>query len=131
MPIDVQTILSSSLPPGPQGPQGPQGPTTFTTSVSTTATSVTPNASFDMYSFTSLSTALTINAPTSGNIDGRKLMFRFLDNGSAQSLSWNPTYTVIGVTLPTTTTINKTTYVGCIYNNNNVRWDVIAVSTQV
>ena len=26
--------------------------------------------------------------------------------------------------------ISKTTYVGCIYNANNTRWDVIAVTTQ-
>ena len=62
--------------------------------------------------------------------DGDKLIFRILDNGTPQTLSWNATYTVIGVTLPTTTTANKTTYVGCVYNANNTRWDVIAVTTQ-
>jgi hypothetical protein len=73
---------------------------------------------------------LTINAPTGTPVDGNKLIFRILDNGTSQTLSWNATYTVIGVTLPTTTTINKMTYVGCIYNAANTRWDVIAVTTQ-
>jgi len=73
---------------------------------------------------------LTINAPTGTPVDGNKLVFRLLDNGTARGLTWNGTYTVIGVTLPTTTVINKTTYVGCIYNANNARWDVIAVTTQ-
>jgi hypothetical protein len=57
-------------------------------------------------------------------------VFRILDNGTSQTLNWNGTYTAIGVTLPTATTINKTTYVGCIYNTNNTRWDVVAVTTQ-
>jgi hypothetical protein len=83
-----------------------------------------------MYAFTALATTLTINAPTGTPVDGDKLTFRILDNGAPQTLSWNATYTAIGVTLPTTTTAGKTTYVGCIYNANNIRWDVIAVSTQ-
>jgi hypothetical protein len=85
---------------------------------------------YDIYAITGLTTALTINAPTGTPVDGNKLIFRILDNGTARALTWNATYTVIGVTLPTTTTASKTTYVGCIYNANNTRWDVIAVGTQ-
>jgi len=99
---------------------------------STTSTaSITPDiASFDQYALTAQAATLTINAPTGTPVDGNKLIFRILDNGTSQTLSWNATYTVIGVTLPTTTTINKMTYVGCIYNAANTRWDVIAVTTQ-
>lgn len=106
----------------------------FTTRVSSaaSASSVTPDISaYDVYAFTALAAGLTINAPTGTPVDGDKLLFRFLDNGTARALTWNATYTAIGVTLPTTTVINKTTYVGCIYNANNTRWDVIAVTTQV
>jgi hypothetical protein len=95
------------------------------------ASSLTPDISAsDVYAFTALATGLTINAPTGTPLDGDKLIFRLLDNGTSRSLTWNGTYTVIGVTLPTATTISKTTYVGCIYNANNTRWDVIAVTTQ-
>ena len=95
------------------------------------ASSLTPDISVsDVYAYTALAAGLTINAPTGTPLDGDKLMFRLLDNGTSRSLTWNGTYTVIGVTLPTATTINKTTYVGCIYNANNTRWDVIAVTTQ-
>jgi hypothetical protein len=95
------------------------------------ASSVTPTiASYDEYAFTALAAALTINAPTGTPVDGDKLIFRLLDNGTPQTLSWNATYTVIGTTLPTTTIANKTIYVGCIYNANNTRWDVVAVATQ-
>jgi hypothetical protein len=97
----------------------------------TTATTLTPDVSVgDIYCYTALASALTINAPTGTPTNGDKLMFRLLDNGTGRALTWDGTYTVIGVTLPTTTTANKTTYVGCIYNSNNTRWDVIAVTTQ-
>jgi hypothetical protein len=95
------------------------------------ASSLTPDISAsDVYAYTALAAGLTINAPTGTPLDGDKLIFRLLDNGTSQTLTWNGTYTVIGVTLPTATTISKTTYVGCIYNANNTRWDVIAVTTQ-
>jgi len=95
------------------------------------ASSLTPSiATADIYAYTALAAGLTINAPTGTPVDGNKLTFRLLDNGTARALTWNATYTVIGVTLPTTTVVNKTTYVGCIYNANNTRWDVIAVATQ-
>jgi hypothetical protein len=87
-------------------------------------------STYDEYAFTALAATLTINAPTGTPTDGAKLIFRLLDNGSAQTLSWNGTYTVIGVTLPTTTTASKTTYVGCIYNSTLTRWEVVAVTTQ-
>jgi len=95
------------------------------------ASSVTPDiGSFDQYVFTALAAGLTINAPTGSPADGNRLTFRILDNGSSQTLTWNATYTAVGVTLPTSTTVSKTTYVGCIYNANNTRWDVVAVTTQ-
>jgi len=95
------------------------------------ASSLTPDVSTtDIYAYTALAAGLTINAPTGTPLDGDKLIFRLLDNGTARALTWNATYTIIGVTLPTTTTVSKTTYVGCIYNANNTRWDVIAVTTQ-
>jgi hypothetical protein len=96
-----------------------------------TATTLTPDVSVgDIYAYTALASALTINAPVGTPTNGEKLIFRLLDNGTSRALTWNATYTVIGVTLPTATTISKTTYVGCIYNANNTRWDVIAVTTQ-
>jgi hypothetical protein len=95
------------------------------------AASVTPDISAtDLQAFTALATGLTINAPTGTPTDGSRLLFRFLDSGVSQTLTWHATYAVIGTTLPTATVANKTTYVGCIYNANNTRWDVLAVTTQ-
>jgi hypothetical protein len=98
------------------------------------ASSLTPSiATADVYAYTALAAGLTINIPVGTPLDGDKLIFRLLDNGTSRALTWDTTstgYTVIGVTLPTATTVSKTTYVGCIYNANNTRWDVIAVTTQ-
>lgn len=101
--------------------------------ISSTAStaSITPDvSSYDQYVVTAQAAGLAINAPTGTPVDGNKLVFRLLDDGTARALTWDGTYTAIGVTLPTTTTANKTTYVGCIYNANNTRWDVIAVTTE-
>ena len=103
----------------------------FSTTTSSSS-AVTPDISaYDQYNWTAQAATLTINAPTGTPVDGNKLIFRILDNGTSRTLTWDATYTVIGVTLPTATTASKTTYVGCIYNANNTRWDVIAVATQV
>jgi hypothetical protein len=101
--------------------------------VSTAASTATlsPDVSaFDQYNLTAQAAALTVAAPTGTPVDGSKLIIRILDNGTARAITWNATYTVIGVTLPTTTTASKTTYVGCVYNATATRWDVIAVTTQ-
>jgi hypothetical protein len=101
------------------------------TSTTTTTTSLTPDlASFDQYNITALGTALTINAPIGTPVDGNKLLFRILDSGVSRAITWDATYTVIGTLLPPTTTVGKMTYVGCIYNSTNTRWDVIASATQ-
>lgn len=102
--------------------------------VSSTASAATldPDISaYDQYAFTALAANLQINAPIGTPVDGNKLIIRILDNGVSRTLTWNGTYTVIGVTLPTATTVSKMTYVGCIYNAANTRWDVVAVTTQV
>jgi hypothetical protein len=99
-----------------------------TTSVST----LTPNINaYNMYVLTALSGSLTVAAPTGSPVDGDKLIFRILDNGTSQTLTWNATYTAIGVTIPGATTVSKTLYVGCLYNANNTRWDVVSVAQQI
>ena len=95
------------------------------------ASTLTPSiATADQYAYTALASDLTINAPTGTPVDGNKLIFRIRDNGTSRALTWNATYTVIGVDLPTATTANKMLYVGCIYNAADTQWDVIAVTIQ-
>ena len=102
-----------------------------TSSTASTATLTPDISSYDQYNLTAQAAPLTVAAPTGTPVDGNKLLIRILDNGTARAITWNATYTVIGTTLPTTTTLSKMTYVGCIYNSTNTRWDVVAVTTQV
>lgn len=90
--------------------------------------------SYDQQSFSALANALTINADAGTPTDGQKAMFRFKDNGTARALTWTTgtsnSFRAIGVTLPTTTVINKTVYVGCVYNVADSRWDAVAVAQE-
>ena len=105
-------------------------PRTFSTA--STATLTPDISAYDQYNLTTLGAGgVTIAAPIGNPVDGNKIIFRILDDGTSRSISWNATYTVIGVTLPTATTVSKMVYVGCIYNSTNTRWDVVAVTLQV
>jgi hypothetical protein len=90
---------------------------------------------FDMYIATAQASSLTISADAGIPVNGQKMIFRFKDNGTAQTLSFTTGtangFRAVGVALPTITTTSKTTYVGCIYNATDSRWDVIAVATEV
>lgn len=96
-----------------------------------TGSTLTPNVDeYDQETITALNTALTINAPTGTPSNGMKLVLRITDNGTGRGLTWNAIYQEIGVTLPTTTTANKTIYVGLIYNATATKWDVVAIKEQ-
>jgi hypothetical protein len=88
----------------------------------------------DQYNVTALAAGVTVSAPSGTPTNGQKLTLRIKDNGTAQTLTWTTTsggYRVIGTTLPLTTVISKTLYVGLIYNSTDVFWDVVAVAQQV
>lgn len=91
---------------------------------------LTPSAAYAQHQVTALAAALTINAPTGGPIDGQGMLFRFKDNGTARALTWNAIFRVIGVTLPVTTVVSKTMYIGCKYNAADNKWDVLAVGQE-
>lgn len=111
---------------------------TITARVDSSASISSPLAwnsdNFDQYAATAQAGALTINADAGTPTDGRKIVFRFKDNGTARALTWttgsSKSFRAIGVTLPTTTVINKTVYVGCIFNAADDRWDAVAVAQE-
>lgn len=90
--------------------------------------------SYDEYAINALANALTINADSGTPADGQMIMFRIKDNGTPRALTWtqagSKSFRAVGVFLPTTTTANKVTYVGAIYNSNDGFWDVIGTATQ-
>jgi hypothetical protein len=108
----------------------------ITDRVTSTASTGTPTpdvSTTDQFVLTALAVPATFGVPTGSPTDGQKLIIRILDNGTARALTWTTTsggYRVIGTTLPTTTVVSKTTYVGCIYNTAASFWDVVAVVTQ-
>ncbi len=99
-----------------------------------TSGSFTPDGdTSDVFDCFGLTGAITFNAPSGTPVNGQRLIIRVEDNGSARGITWTTTsgaYRAVGVTLPTTTTASKVTYVGCVYNTNDTFWDVIAVVTQ-
>ena len=97
-----------------------------------TATTLTPNIDEnEQEDVTDLASALTIAAPTGTPSTGMKLVIRLTDNGTNRALTWNGIYRAIGVTLPTTTTANKILYIGCVYDEAGVKWDVVAIKEEV
>jgi nitrogen fixation protein len=96
----------------------------------TSSATVTPTNTNDLVKITAQSAALAIANPTGSWDEGQSLMIRIKDNGTARAITWDTNYRAIGVTLPTTTTATKTTYLGIIYNSTDTKWDVIGVTTQ-
>lgn len=102
----------------------------LTPRVGTTASSATPTPNADaqdVFTVTALAAGATFGAPTGTPSNGQTLIIRIKDNGTARTLAFNAIYRAIGVTLPTTTVINKTMYIAMIYNSADSKWDVIGV----
>lgn len=115
------------------------------TRVSSAASIASPLAwnsdNFDQYAYTALANALTISADAGTPVDGQKAVFRIQDNGTARVLTFtggvSKGFEPVGVSMTTsgsnftyTTTINKKTYFGCIYNAADARWDIVAIAQE-
>jgi hypothetical protein len=99
-------------------------------SVSSSAT-VTPNAdSDDAVKVTAQAAGLTLANPSGTPTGMQAMVIRIKDNGTARSISFGNQYRAIGVTLPTTTVISKTMYLGIIWNADDSKWDVIGYSLE-
>lgn len=117
---DTQTLTNKSITPR-------------IVSVASTST-IQPNGSTtDQYELTALATNAQIYGASGTVVDGQKMILRIKDNGTARSLTWTISpggYRAVGTILPSTTTINKTMYIGCIYNSADSYWDVISVNIE-
>jgi len=92
---------------------------------------LTPNISNNsLEQITAQAVNLTVSAPSGTPVLGQKLIINITDDGTARTISWNAVYNVIDVTLPITTTVNKSLYIGCIYNADTSQWDVVAVKEE-
>lgn len=108
------------------------------TRVSSSASITSPlswnSDSYDMYIATAQSANLTINADSGSPINGQRMLFRFKDDGTARTLTFttgvSKGFRSIGTYIPTSTVAGKIVYVGCIYNSDDSRWDVIATGQE-
>ena len=91
---------------------------------------VTPAYGNDLVVITAQAVALALANPTGTWPQGKDMMIRIKDNGTARAITFDTKYRAIGVTLPTTTVISKTTYIGVIYNATDDKFDVIGVTTE-
>jgi hypothetical protein len=96
----------------------------------TSAATVTPTSTNDLVKITAQAVGLTIANQTGTMTEGQALMIRIKDNGTAQTIAFGTNYRAIGVTLPTTTTISKTIYLGCIWNDTDTKFDILGVNIQ-
>lgn len=99
-----------------------------------TATLAWNSNNYQQYHITALAAALSISADAGTPVDAERVIFRIKDNGTARGITWTQgatnSFRAVGVTLPITTVVSKTVYVGCIYNAADSRWDVVAVSQE-
>lgn len=91
---------------------------------------VTPVSTNDLVTITAQAVGLTLANPTGTFVEGQALMIRIKDNGTAQTIAFGTNYRAIGVTLPTTTVISKTLYLGIIYNSTDAKFDIIGLNQQ-
>lgn len=96
----------------------------------TSSGTVTPTFSDDLVTITAQAANLTLANPTGTAINGLGMVIRIKDNGTARTITYGSEYRAIGITLPTTTVISKTTYIAMIYNQTDSTWDCLATGTQ-
>ena len=95
------------------------------------AATVTPAAdSDDVVTITAQAEALTLANPSGTPTQGQKLIVRIKDNATARAISYGTQYRAMGNTLPTTTVVSKTVYLGLIYNSTDTKWDLVAVAQE-
>lgn len=96
----------------------------------TTSTTIDSDVT-DMYVITAQAGALLFNNPSGTPVQGQKLIIRIKDNGTARVLTYGSEFRGISQTLPSTTVISKTLYMGFIRNSTDTKWDLIAVAQEV
>lgn len=94
------------------------------------AATVTPTSTNDLVKITAQAAGLTLANPTGTFAEGQALIIRIKDNGTARAITYGSDYRAIGVTLPTTTVLSKTTYLGIVFNDTDTKWDVVGVTTE-
>jgi hypothetical protein len=107
----------------------------FFSKLVTTVASVTTSVAIaadttDIYIITAQAGAILFSNPTGSVANGKCLMIRIKDNGTARAITWDTQFRGIGVTLPSTTVISKTLYMIFVYNSTDTKWDFVAYAQE-
>ena len=121
---DTQTLTNKTL----------TATTNVVEEITTTASSATPaptgGSLRNLFTVTALEEGATFAAPSGTPANGNRLVIRIKDNGTARSLAWNAIYRAMEFALPDTTVVDKTMYLGFIYNSADSKWDMVAINTE-
>ena len=79
---------------------------------------------------TGLAQDTLLGAPGGTPVDGQKLTFRILCDGSARTLTWNAVFVARGASLPGAITASKYIYIGFVYNSVTSTWDCVATAQE-
>jgi len=99
----------------------------------TVASSATVTPSWDnddIVTITAQAVGLTLANPSGTPTDGQAIIVRILDNGTGRTITYGAAYRAIGVTLLTTTTASKTSYLGGFWNAADSKFDITAVGEE-
>lgn len=96
----------------------------------TSSSIVTPNFNNDeLVIITEQNTSLTLANPSGTPTNGQSILIR-MKAISLQIIAYGSQYRAIGITLPTIIGANKTIYLGCIWNSEDTKFDVIGNSLE-
>lgn len=84
----------------------------------------------DIFIVTAQAWALKFNNPSGSPQHWEKIIIRCKDNWTARALTYDTQYRAVGVTLPTTTVLSKTLYIGWVWNTTDTKLDIIAVAQE-
>ena len=91
---------------------------------------ITPSATDNLVLITAVAQVFQLANPLGTSTDGRQLIIRIKDNGTARGMSFGSQYRALGNPLPSTTVLSKTLYLGVMYNAADTKFDLIAVSQE-
>jgi len=100
-------------------------PRTFTTASTST---FTPDVNIgDTFTITAQTSSLILANPIGTPVEGQKIIIRIKDNGTARALITGSQYRAsTDLAFPLSSSLNKTLYLGLIYNSTDTKWDLIA-----
>lgn len=85
-------------------------------------------ANCDEFVITAQAGDLKFNNPGGTPVEGQKLIIRIKDNATARALTYDTQFRASSdLSLPSTTVLSKTLYMGFVYNNTDTKWDLLAV----